>query len=250
VEDLGKAPDTEKLIELTEQFDSEGKIDPISNIQDDQVFVWMGKYDTVVGRQVTLSTEEYYKYFVDNSRLHLDHNSVEAQHCRPTLDFGEECAKLRPPFIGNCQYDGAGEAFQHMFGTINPRTVAVEANLMEFDQTPYNPNPETASLSDRGFIYVPTACQDGSSVCRLHLSFHGCTQTEQIIGKTWAWHGGYNEWAESNNIVILYPNSGITLPGNPGGCWDFWGLTGSDFAFQTGLQMQFVRSLIKAVSGI
>jgi poly(3-hydroxybutyrate) depolymerase len=170
-------PDTAKLIEYTKQFESEGKIDPSSNLYDDQTFVWMGKYDTVVGRKVTLSLEDYYRNFVDNSRLHLDH-TFPAQHCLPTLSYGEECTKLRPPFIGSCGYDGAGDAFQHLYGTLNPSTDPVIENLWEFDQTSYIPtdNPLN-SVGEKGFIYVPTACKDGSQVCRLHFSFHGCLQT-------------------------------------------------------------------------
>lgn len=216
MEDLGKAPDTEKIIELTKQFESEGKVDPTSNLLNSPTFVWIGKYDTVVGRQVGLSTEEYYSNFVNSSHLRMDH-TFPAQHCLPTLDFGEECAKLRPPFIGNCGYDGAGDALQHLYGQLNSPISAIDGNLFEFDQTPYNPDPEKSSLSDRGYIYVPSACQDATRVCKLHFSFHGCTQTEQIMGKTWAAHGGYNGWAESNNIVVVYPNAGMTLPGNPGG---------------------------------
>ena len=37
---------------------------------------------------------------------------------------------------------------------------------------------------------------------------------------------GYNEVAELNNIVILYPQAiATTVPLNPQGCWDWWGYT-------------------------
>lgn len=214
-------PNTELLIELTKQFESEGKIDPTSNLYDDQSFVWMGKFDTVIGTKVTKSTEDYYRNFVDNSRLHLDH-TFPAQHCLPTLDYGEECTKLRPPFIGNCGYDGAGEALKHLFGSesLQLPVDAIEGNLYQFDQTPYIPKPiRASSLNEKGFIYIPTACQSGNEQCFLHISLHGCLQSEEIIGDKWAVHGGYNRWAESNNIIVLYPNTKISVgePANPGG---------------------------------
>ena len=35
---------------------------------------------------------------------------------------------------------------------------------------------------------------------------------------------GYNYWADTNNIIILYPQIQKTIL-NPGGCWDWWGYT-------------------------
>jgi len=36
---------------------------------------------------------------------------------------------------------------------------------------------------------------------------------------------GYNELAEKNDIVILYPQAETStlFPFNPKGCWDWWG---------------------------
>ena len=40
-------------------------------------------------------------------------------------------------------------------------------------------------------------------------------------------HGGYNEVADLNDIIILYPQAIKTeVPVNPEGCWDWWGYTG------------------------
>ena len=68
--------------------------------------------------------------------------------------------------------------------------------LFEFDQSEFFVDlPEVVSMDSTGFIYVPTACQNKtkgtivsaltlsffkcamvSSVCRLHIAFHGCLQ--------------------------------------------------------------------------
>jgi len=46
-------------------------------------------------------------------------------------------------------------------------------------------------------------------------------------GDKYSRHTGYNEVAELNNIIMVYPqaeaNSAI---GDPIGCWDYWGYTG------------------------
>jgi hypothetical protein len=69
------------------------------------------------------------------------------------------------------------------------------------------PNPQFAtgfSLNSFGFVYVPTACANGT-LCALHINFHGCQQTTADILNDYPSHVGLNEWAESNNIIILYP---------------------------------------------
>ena len=45
------------------------------------------------------------------------------------------------------------------------------------------------------------------------------------IGEDYVMHGGYNEVADANNIVILYPQAkrSLTIPYNPNGCFDWWG---------------------------
>ena len=60
------------------------------------------------------------------------------------------------------------------------------------------------SLNTVGYVYVPTACQKGAS-CVLHVNFHGCQQTLADIGTQYVEHVGLNEWAEANNIIVLYP---------------------------------------------
>ena len=49
-----------------------------------------------------------------------------------------------------------------------------------------------------------------------------------IIGDAFSTQAGYNEVAELNNIVILYPQTDLILQ-NPVGCWDIWGFTGDGY---------------------
>jgi len=68
-----------------------------------------------------------------------------------------------------------------------------------------------------------------SAECKLHISFHGCKQFVAKIGTRYVVRGGFNEWAESNGYVVLYPQTvnSYTLPFNPEGCFDWWGYTGT-----------------------
>jgi len=61
-------------------------------------------------------------------------------------------------------------------------------------------------MDEHGHVYVPKACSEGTS-CKLHVALEGCLQDENKIGDQFYTHAGYNEWAEANNIIILYRGS-------------------------------------------
>lgn len=43
---------------------------------------------------------------------------ADAGHSFPTNDYGNPCGSTYPPFITNCNYDGAGEALQGIYGKL------------------------------------------------------------------------------------------------------------------------------------
>ena len=61
----------------------------------------------------------------------------------------------------------------------------------------------------------------------------------------------YTEWAETNGMVILYPQAATSEvdPSNPEGCWDWWGYDDRNYATKNGQQMQMVHSMIEWVLG-
>ncbi len=65
---------------------------------------------------------------------------------------------------------------------------------------------------------------------------------------------GYNEWAERNNTVVLYPQTvawGSKAEGgkNPKGCWDWWGYSGEDYFRKSGKQISAVNWMIDCLTG-
>ena len=60
-----------------------------------------------------------------------------------------------------------------------------------------------------------------NSVCRLHVSLHGCLQAKEILGDIFAAKTGYNEVAAINNIIVLYPQVKHNVFVNPRGCFDW-----------------------------
>lgn len=186
--------------------------------------------------------QTYYQNYVNSSTIATEWD-INAQHCLPTLNYGEPCDVKKSPYIGKCNYDGAGIALNHLYGDLATGT-AVTGHLTTFDQTPFLPS-KPASLGNTGYIYVPAACADGSTTCKLHVSFHGCVQDLASIGNQYAADTGFNGWAEANNIIVLYPYAVASQSlGNPNACWDWWGYTGTNYVYKAGAQMKFISDMI------
>ena len=83
-------------------------------------------------------------------------------------------------------------------------------------------------MSDDGIVYVPEACEANAG-CRVHIAFHGCGQNRTVVGDAFARDSGYARWADTNNIIVLFPQT-ATTPLNPQGCWDWWGYTGAELS--------------------
>lgn len=123
----------------------------------------------------------------------------------------------------------------------------MSSNLIPFNQGNYG-DIKAASMYKTGYVYVPSGCK--SSKCQVHVAFHGCQQSVEAIGTTFVTYNGLNDWAESNNVVVIYPQIAKDLLKNPQGCWDFWGYTNSNFAYKSGLQMSIVFAMAGNVPGV
>lgn len=142
----------------------------------------------------------------------------------------------------NCDYDQAGDLLQHIYGPLEPPVADPSGQLIEFDQAAFLPKPKSHGMDDTGLVYVPAACAAGEA-CRVHIAFHGCKQTSALIGDRFRTTTGYRRWADSNNIIILYPEAHATLT-NPNSCWDWWSYDDQDYAAKTGRQMAAVHAML------
>ena len=104
-------------------------------------------------------------------------------------------------------------------------------------------------LDDTGFVYVPNQCS-GKSGCKLHVAFHGCSQSRTFMGRDYAQDTGYLEWAGTNGIIVLFPQAKpVTVKANPNGCWDFWGYGyKSDYLSKDGVQTAAVKAMIDRIT--
>jgi len=237
------------LVAAAYGFAAESTIDSLTNLQKHKILVFSGTEDTIVVPPVVQKLIAMYttlKVPTANMQTVL---GVADEHGFPTTAYGNACNYEGSPWVNKCGYDGAGAALQQIYGTLNPPVATVSSNLFSTPQSNFVGNggsPKDISLGETLYFYVPTACQNGTNLCKLHLVFHGCKQYADTVGTVFVEHSGHNAWAESNNIVVVYPQTTYSEfdPYNPNGCWDWWGYNDSNYANQQGSQIQFVNNVI------
>lgn len=241
---------------------SGNKIDDIANLANHKVYMISGTADSTVGPSVM---NQLYKYYVTDGKFIPSENVVfkkdlNSAHTFPT-DFDSSgnnaCGSTSSPYISNCGFDGAKAILEHIYGPLNPRNNgALSGKFIEFNQEEFIPSARTNGMSTTGWIYVPKSCADGAT-CKLHIAYHGCVQGYEKIGDKYVKNTGYNRWADTNNLIILYPQavatssispgSGASIP-NPNGCWDWVGWYGADFSVKSGKQLSAAKKMIDRIT--
>jgi hypothetical protein len=202
--------------------------------------------------------QSYYGHYVAALNIHYKHD-LDAQHAMPTDSFGNACQTLGDPYINDCNFDAAGELLQWIYGSLKPRSTGqLTGQFIQFDQSEFLKDSSSHDLDMTGWVYVPAACAAGQ-VCKLHVVFHGCQQYQShqflspdqglvTFGTTYVRHTGYNEWADTNEIIVLYPQATADFIRNPNGCWDWWGYDDPNYTVKTGAQMAAVKAMIDRIS--
>ncbi|MEK8032156.1 PHB depolymerase family esterase [Ideonella sp. DXS29W] len=234
-------------------------IDALSLVPQQKIFLFVGTSDATVGpKPMDALSTQYANNGVPAAQRPYVKRSGTA-HVFPT-DFDSSgnnaCSSSSSPYIANCGYDGAKAALTHFYGPLNARNNApAAANYIEFDQTPFtNGNP---GMANTGWLYVPANCASGAS-CRLHVALHGCQQNYATIGDKFIKNTGYSRWADTNSIVVLFPQTRVDstsrqttasgpLP-NPNGCWDWVGWYGNHFAQKGGTQIAAIKAMVDQLS--
>lgn len=240
-------PDVAPLIAATRASAKAGHIDDPSWLVADRVFVFHGSRDEMVGAAVTDSLIRFYRAFIPPERIHYE-TTVAAAHGFPADGHGGACDTAASPWINDCDYDGAGELLKYLYDDLREPAGKSQGQLLAFDQGRYQIGGMLASLEDSGWVFIPKDCAAGSS-CRIHVAFHGCRQSSGFVGAAFARDAGYNRWADTNRIVVLYPQTAksIVWPFNPQGCWDWWGYSGANYASREGLQLSTVHKMLVAL---
>ncbi len=250
-----------------------GFADPTDNLRNSRVWVLSAQQDSVVATevspklrcwslpyklravfaQVVKKLQEFYTLFNNDPSENIKGvYNQSGEHSQLTLDYGNDCTELAEPYLNKCGYDAAGKLLQHIFknSLVTPPSTAFNGSVFSFNQAVFFDGEVWAAafgMSKQGYIYIPKACAAGAQ-CKLHVAFHGCEMTPDDIGTQYVMHGGYNSWADANNMVVLYPQA-KTNALNPKGCWDWWSYSGLAYASNIGAQTLTVRRMIDALTG-
>jgi poly(3-hydroxybutyrate) depolymerase len=152
--------------------------------------------------------------------------------------------------VSSCSYDAAGKALAQIYGTLSPAATTLSGTFVTLAQGDFISSPSSHSLADTAYAYVPASCAAGEQ-CRVHISFHGCVQEAASVSDAYYKHAGFNEWADTNHLIVLYPQTiaSDVSPSNPDACWDWWGYDDPNYANKNGAQMAMVRAMLGYLAG-
>ena len=238
-----------------DQQSSLGTIDPSSHLAGQPVYLWSGTHDSVVNPLEMADVAAEYTHY--GARVQFD-NTFPAEHGWESPDGEIACGTKHSPYMivcdqGGSAYDSVHTWLTMFLGTLAPRNNGtLSGTLTTFDQTAFGASA-AVSMSEKGYIFVPADCANGAQ-CGLILALHGCLQEAQAIGRTWVDEAGINEWADTNHLVVLYPDtipSAQPGPTNPEACFDWWGYAnGNDpnYAVKSGAQMQVLYAIVRGIA--
>ncbi|AOJ03533.1 MULTISPECIES: extracellular catalytic domain type 2 short-chain-length polyhydroxyalkanoate depolymerase [Burkholderia] len=240
-------PDSGLLLTAAQGFAASGQIDPLANLQRAKIYLFSGTKDTIVHQSAVDATWSFFWLAgvpVSNIIYVAD---IPAGHAFITPSAGNVCDANASPYISHCKvgqsgYDQAGALLETIYGALSPPVAQPTGRAIAFDQREFA--PASSGLAADGYAYVPRAC-DTNAGCKVHVVFHGCLQSAAVVRDMTT----YDNWADANGIVVLYPQVAKTsMPSNPQGCWDWYAYTGQNYALKSGAQMRAVRAMIERVT--
>ncbi|MFE5940218.1 poly(3-hydroxybutyrate) depolymerase [Streptomyces sp. NPDC056470] len=240
-----------QLEQTTRNWSAQGLVDPVANLAGDPVYVFSGSGDSTVKRPVADALADYYGRFGASVQYN---RSTAAGHAWISPLGPNSCTVTQSPFINNCGFDAERDLLGHLRGSVAPPASTPAGTLIRFDQNAYAPGGSAAALSldDNGFVYVPKSCAEGAP-CSLMVALHGCKQGYgyQGFGTQFVDKAYLNEYADTNDMIVLYPQAEATTTlENPNGCWNWWGYLGdSDYARHGGDQIETIMAMVRALRG-
>lgn len=236
----GDGIDAARLVEQARERAAAGDISTLNHLDGDRVYVFRGTRDAVVGAGVVDAAVEWYRRAAPRAAVR-DVRNVDAIHGLPALQGANQCGEFAEPFINACDFDLAGDMLAHLLGELEPPTGDLPP-IERFSQQPY----AATGLADEGLLAVPPRCRDGVQ-CRVHVFFHGCSQSLEQVGTAVAEQGGLRRWAASNDLILLFPQVAASqvAPMNPLACWDWWGYSGDDYLARDGQQLAAIHAMVR-----
>jgi poly(3-hydroxybutyrate) depolymerase len=252
--------DVKTLVAATRRFARDGLIDDPRHMSRQRSLLVAGGKDKTVPLAVVGQLKEYLIAMGAPADNVKQTTLADSGHALPTPAWGSACNVTGSPYINDCDYDAARELLTWIYGDLKPsRSGARQGRFIRYDQRPYKPSyfgfDWNSGLDETGWVYVPESCARGER-CRVHVALHGCRQGQSYSSATsWSWsrnefgtafveHSGYDAVADTNHIVVLFPQAVSVWFRNPNGCWDWWGYTDSHYADRRGVQIVAIRAML------
>ncbi|MBB3184455.1 poly(3-hydroxybutyrate) depolymerase [Halomonas fontilapidosi] len=226
-----------------------------------RVFIWHGAEDDTVAPSLGHALAEQFRNWLASPDDQLKFmESEQAGHGWPLaagtdtpVEALADCHGGGGTHLLACDLDIAGEMLGWLHSDLTPPEPGEsQGKLVRFDQSDF----DARGLGDTGYLFVPPGCEDGG--CDLSMALHGCAMDVEQIDEAFVRHSGLNEWAATNQRVVLYPQAETSLA-NPQGCWDWWGFAESTWQLdplhdsrqgsQTGALMAMIERLQQTPEG-
>jgi poly(3-hydroxybutyrate) depolymerase len=278
---MSGSPDGPVSYSAAKDFAKLGQIDPVSNLVNEKIYMFSGTNDTKVKQTVMNAVFDFFQAaHVPSANIEYV-TQYPAGHAFISPTSTHDCAATTTPYVDACpvtdapdgvpsavpsgarnevprpvpstapsaNYDQPDAILARIYGPLQPKAATLSSRPIPFDQTEFISPVRSAksSMADTGYVYIPASCaKRGPAHCAVHVVFHGCEQGAQTVHDAVYGKVGYNNWADSNNVIVLYPQAEVSdfIPFNPKGCWDWWGYSGLDFQVQSGVQLAAVRAMV------
>jgi poly(3-hydroxybutyrate) depolymerase len=240
---LFPTPPLERLLREVDAQAAAQHIDAPAHLAASRVWLFSGGKDETVKTRVVDLTHDFYRTWLPAPAV-LYERVPAAGHAllNPDARAAGECSGSNSPYINQCgDFDAPGRLLTHLLGALAPKAASTGGERLIFDQGEFVAGGKTASMDEKAYVYIPRRCRAGG--CGVHVVFHGCKQQAEVVGETFVRETGYDRWAESNRLIVLYPQT-LSNTSNPGGCWDWWGHTGRGYHLRSAPQMRAVKAMI------
>jgi poly(3-hydroxybutyrate) depolymerase len=231
------APDADKLAKRAKELAEDGKIDDLSGLADDKVYLFSGNEDQTVVRSVVEAAKRFYAAAgVPEGSITLVEK--EGGHAFLTETEGTACGLSEGPYVSDCDYDQAKAILEWIYGVpLAEPSPSPTGKFIVFDQSAFGDGVPNG-LAAEGVVYVPEDCVTHPG-CRLHIALHGCEQAREKVGDAFIKESGFARYADTNRLVVLFPQIAGSVV-NPHGCWDWWGYSDIDYLAKDAPQIKAV----------
>ncbi|MBL8483705.1 MAG: hypothetical protein JNJ60_16020, partial [Rhodocyclaceae bacterium] len=267
------APDAAKLVRMARDTAKKGDIDALDNLRDDRLYIFTGSADEVVNSCVVDTTRQFYEMLGVAPQNLLFDDTVPAGHSLITENPEDNpLAANRPPYLNKGSFIQSHRILNHIYDGLKAPSKRLSGRILRFDQSEFFDSDPRSSMSRYGYAYVPEAVEKKGKPARVHIALHGCKQGYAYVnfvngqadlensvpyGNRYFTTTGYNEIADANDMIVLYPQAEGTDNGqiqNPEGCWDWWGYSAKDarapdFYTRNAIQIKAIHRMLQRLCG-